>query len=101
VLYNETHRDGEDVGEIVCKDLAGLPRGKGRGGADLLLMVGTSLRVPGAKCIVRELTKAVHWGSSLSTTCPNVPASPIKSVYLNLDFPVPAHEWHGMFDVWL
>lgn len=57
VLYNEDHRDGEDVGEVVRRDLIG--SGRGRGNADLLIVVGTSLRVPGTKRIVREFSKAV------------------------------------------
>lgn len=60
VLYNELHKDGEGVGEAVRKDLVGVSKGKGRSGADLLLVVGTSLRVPGTKRIVREFAKAVH-----------------------------------------
>jgi hypothetical protein len=55
VLYNEEHKDGEGVGEVANKDLIG---GRGRG-ADLLIVVGTSLRVPGTKRIVREFSKAV------------------------------------------
>ena len=58
VLYNEDHKDGEEVGNIVRKDLMGSPKAS-RAGADLLLVVGMSLRVPGTKCIVREFSKAV------------------------------------------
>lgn len=58
VLYNEEHKDGEGVGDVAEKDLIGR-RGKGGGGADLLVVVGTSLRVPGTKRIVREFSKAV------------------------------------------
>lgn len=54
VLYNEEHSNGEGVGEAVRRDLLG------RGGADLLIVVGTSLRVPGTKRIVREFSKAVR-----------------------------------------
>ncbi|KII89849.1 hypothetical protein PLICRDRAFT_40023 [Plicaturopsis crispa FD-325 SS-3] len=120
VLYNEQHKDGEGVGEVVRKDLVGgSSKGKGgsRSGPDLLLVVGTSLRVPGTKRIVREFAKAVHSRSSaketpissgLHTPLPSprrTPPSeedpPITSVYLNLDFPVPTREWEGVFDVWL
>ncbi|KAH8118258.1 hypothetical protein DFH11DRAFT_1573289 [Phellopilus nigrolimitatus] len=59
VLYNEDHRDGEDVGAIVRRDITGSSKGKGRSGADVLVVVGTSLRVPGTKRIVREFSKAV------------------------------------------
>lgn len=129
VLYNEVHKDGEEVGEAVRKDLVGSSKGKGRAGADLLLVVGTSLRVPGTKRIVREFAKAVRHpstsqanasisssissSSSSSTTGLATPMpsprrtpsrdedTPMKVVYLNLDFPVPTREWEGVFDVWI
>lgn len=111
VLYNEAHKNGEGVGDVVSKDLMG---SKGRSGADLLLVVGTSLRVPGTKRIVREFSKAVRSRvsnkdeGSASAPPSNVrpptstdEESSIKAVYLNLDFPVPTREWDGVFDVWL
>ncbi|KAF7799795.1 hypothetical protein EIP86_011037 [Pleurotus ostreatoroseus] len=122
VLYNEMHKDGEEVGEVVRRDLVGNSKGKGRAGADLLLVVGTSLRVPGTKRMVREFSKAVHVRSqpmhaeastastSSSSTSPlpsprRTPTAdedaPIKTIYLNLDFPVPTREWEGVFDVWI
>jgi NAD-dependent SIR2 family protein deacetylase len=61
VLYNEVHRDAERIGEAVQKDLIGISRGKG---ADMLLVVGTSLRVPGTRRIMREFAKALHSHSS-------------------------------------
>ena len=54
VLYNEAHKDGEGVGEVVQKDLIGSSKGKERSGADSLLAVGTSLRVPGINRRVRK-----------------------------------------------
>lgn len=133
VLYNEMHKDGEEVGEVVRKDLVGLGskgKGKTRAGADLLLVVGTSLRVPGTKRIVREFSKAVRSrdttpstsgsasessskASKSSSTGLVTPApsprrtpsvdddTPVRTIYLNLDFPVPTREWEGVFDVWV
>ncbi|KAJ6570121.1 DHS-like NAD/FAD-binding domain-containing protein [Mycena vulgaris] len=110
VLYNEAHKDGEGVGEVVRRDLLGLSKGKGRSGADLLLVVGTSLRVQGTKRMVREFAKAVRVrgkdgvGSNRPSPAPGTAAEeelPIKTVYLNLDFPVPTREWEGVFDAWL
>jgi NAD-dependent SIR2 family protein deacetylase len=115
VLYNEDHKDGEHVGEVVRKDLTGSsPR------ADLLLVVGTSLRVPGTKRIVREFSKAVRLRATKANANTNTTAEgdsqtptssprrtpvanegPITSVYLNLDFPAPTRDWEGVFDVWL
>ena len=127
VLYNEDHKDGEEVGNVVRKDLMGSSKGKGRAGADLLLVVGTSLRVPGTKRIVREFSKAVRSRHAAMNAPPDPPADepttsahglvtptpsprrspaedeepPIRTVYLNLDFPVPTREWEGVFDVWI
>ncbi|KNZ81918.1 NAD-dependent histone deacetylase HST3 [Termitomyces sp. J132] len=116
VLYNEAHKDGEGVGEVVKKDLIGSSKGKGRSGADLLLVVGTSLRVPGTKRMVREFAKAVRSrgiGSSRNSPSPSSsprpstatdeePTTPaMKAIYLNLDFPVPTREWEGVFDAWI
>ncbi|KAG1750732.1 DHS-like NAD/FAD-binding domain-containing protein [Suillus lakei] len=121
VLYNELHKDGEGVGEVARRDLVGSSKGKGRSGVDVLLVVGTSLKVPGTKRMVREFSKAVRargcpasrdTGSAsigLATPTPSPskgPAtsaedSPIKSIYLNFDFPGPTREWEGVFDAWL
>ncbi|KAF7330264.1 DHS-like NAD/FAD-binding domain-containing protein [Mycena venus] len=114
VLYNEAHKDGEGVGDVVRRDLLGLSNSKGKGrsaGADLLLVVGTSLRVQGTKRMVREFAKAVRAsaaGSNRPSPSPAGPGAteeerepPVKTVYLNLDFPVPTREWEGVFDAWL
>ena len=130
VLYNEAHKDGEGVGEVVRKDLLGCSKGRGKSGADLLLVVGTSLKVPGTKRMVREFSKAVKARGSppssnkvdsgsnscalrssmgLLTPAASPRRSPTadedcqlpKSLYLNFDFPVPTREWDGVFDAWI
>jgi NAD-dependent SIR2 family protein deacetylase len=119
VLYNELHKDGEGVGEVARRDLVGCSKGKGRSGVDALLVVGTSLKVPGTKRMVREFSKAVRargctasrdiGPTGLATPAPSpgkgsatsADNSPIKSIYLNFDFPGPTREWEGVFDVWL
>ena len=123
VLYNEDHKDGEEVGDVVRKDLMRSSKGKGRAGADLLLVVGTSLRVPGTKRIVREFSKAVRSRHAAMNTPADEPSTsahglvtptpsprrspaedeepPVRTIYLNLDFPVPTREWEGVFDVWI
>ncbi|KAK4058694.1 hypothetical protein OIO90_000138 [Microbotryomycetes sp. JL221] len=60
VLYGEEHKDGERVGEITRRDLMGAR-------PDLLLVVGTSLKVPGTKRLVRELAKVIKPPSKPST----------------------------------
>jgi NAD-dependent histone deacetylase SIR2 len=111
-LYNEAHKDGEGVGDVVRKDLMGRTSA-----ADLLLVVGTSLRVPGTKRMVREFAKAVRARAGASSPkedpsnpgtsspprrSPTTDEDPLpKAVYLNLDFPVPTREWEGVFDAWV
>ncbi|KAF8583007.1 DHS-like NAD/FAD-binding domain-containing protein [Ramaria rubella] len=124
VLYGEEHREGEGVGEAVRRDLCGITDAKATTpekldmgtpskmrvragkGPDLLLVVGTSLRVPGTKRIVREFSKAVRPSASppasrLPTPTPSPPPEQIRTVYLNFEFPLPAREWEGVFDVWI
>ncbi|KAL1748424.1 DHS-like NAD/FAD-binding domain-containing protein, partial [Schizophyllum fasciatum] len=103
VLYGEAHADAEGVGDVVRRDLTGVSR---RGGPDLLLVAGTSLRVPGTKRIVREFAKAVRAAAGGGEPLPSPRGTPgadapITSVYLNLDFPAPAREWGEVFDVWV
>lgn len=110
VLYNEAHRDGEGVGEIVQKDLMSVKKKP-----DLVLVVGTSLRVPGTKRMVREFAKAVKKdkkdeddedreneddkgkGKAKEKEKEDLP----RRIYLNLDFPVPTRDWENVFDVWV
>jgi NAD-dependent histone deacetylase SIR2 len=113
VLYNEPHREGEAerVGECVRRDLMGLGSDqlsrtnsarKKRIGDDMLIVAGTSLRIPGAKRIVREFAKALHPTPLTNPgNDPRIQPTTVKTVYLNFDFPVPAREWDGVFDVWV
>lgn len=115
VLYGEEHKDGERVGEITRRDLMGVR-------PDLLLVVGTSLKVPGTKRLVRELSKVIRppvkeeeedtedtppvaSGSSTATTTSGRARKPrqrpVHAVYLNYEFPTPSREWQGIFDVWM
>jgi NAD-dependent SIR2 family protein deacetylase len=52
VLYGEEHPSADLVGPIITHDLSL--------GPDILLILGTSMRVHGLKVMVREFAKAVH-----------------------------------------
>jgi NAD-dependent SIR2 family protein deacetylase len=52
VLYGEEHPNANLIGPVVTHDLAV--------GPDVLLIMGTSLKVHGLKIMVREFSKAVH-----------------------------------------
>ena len=84
VLYGEEHAHAARVGEITRRDLFG-PR------PDLLIVAGTSLKVPGTKRLVRELAKV---------TRPTEPATDaVHTLFLNFDLPAPARAWRDVFDV--
>ncbi|KAG8905406.1 hypothetical protein FRC01_008372 [Tulasnella sp. 417] len=121
VLYGEVHREGEIVGECVRRDLLGIQgpswisnaedsstrKGKAKEPAsssksrrkpDLLIVAGTSLKVPGTKSIVRQFAKAIRDANEPSDSSST---PPIQTIFINLEFPVPAREWESIFDVWL
>jgi len=52
VLYNEYHPDSEAIGSVSKADLKTRP--------DAIVVVGTSLKVPGIKRIVKEMCKSVQ-----------------------------------------
>lgn len=76
VLYDEPHPLGEEIGGLQAYDLGRKP--------DLLLVMGTSLKVHGLKRVVREFAKAVHAKGGLV-------------VFINLT--PPTKEWEDVIDV--
>ncbi|GAA5827738.1 hypothetical protein JCM3770_000542 [Rhodotorula araucariae] len=105
VLYGEEHKDGDRVGEITQRDLMGAR-------PDLLLVVGTTLKVKGTKRLVRELAKVIkpvsRSGEADADAVAPAPAPrrkpskpAVHAIYLNAEFPAPAKEWADVFDVWL
>ncbi|TFK98950.1 DHS-like NAD/FAD-binding domain-containing protein [Pterulicium gracile] len=67
VLYDEPHPLGDDIGLIQSSDLARKP--------DLLIVMGTSLKVHGLKKLVKEFAKTVHASSSSPTSSPGASSS--------------------------
>jgi hypothetical protein len=119
VLYNEPHKDGDRIGQAVSRDLGGRT-GQERSGADLLLVVGTSLKVPGTMQMVKDFARFVHSGTStvssrtmgvkstfgssnmlLEGPLQGAPAPTFKTIYLNKEFPSLTSSWEGVFDVWV
>ena len=52
VLYNEHHESGDLIADLTSHDISKRP--------DLLIVMGTSLKVHGIKYLVKEMAKAVH-----------------------------------------
>ena len=80
VLYNEFNPDAEVIGQITECDLTSRPDG--------LIVVGTSLKIPGVRRMVREMSQAVH-------------ASKGATIWMNIDDPpqITKREFEGCFDL--
>lgn len=80
VLYNEPNPDAEAIGQITEQDLLKRP--------DALIVVGTSLKIPGVRRMVREMSQAVH-------------AARGCSVWMNIDDPsaLSSREFDSCFDL--
>lgn len=67
---------------------------------DMLIVAGTSLKVPGTKRIVREFAKACR-SQKAERGKNGCQEQPVRVVYMNYDFPSSASEWTGVFDMWI
>jgi NAD-dependent histone deacetylase SIR2 len=85
VLYDEIHPLGDEIGAIQTTDLSRKP--------DLLIIMGTSLKVHGLRKLVKEFAKSVHESSSSST---NTGGSKGKVIFVNKT--APPGEWAGIID---
>ncbi len=79
VLYGEEHPNAHLISPIVQHDISLAP--------DMLLILGTSLKVHGLKVLVREFSKAVHSRGG-------------KVVFVNFTKP-PESVWSDVIDYWV
>ncbi|KAL7417447.1 DHS-like NAD/FAD-binding domain-containing protein [Mrakia frigida] len=89
VLYDENHPNGDLIGSIQTHDITRTP--------DLLLVLGTSLKVHGLKRLVKELARGVR---SLPVTAARPNGGRGRVVFVNKTPPQGA-EWKGVFDYWV
>lgn len=75
VLYDEPHPLGEDISDLQMYDM--------RRGPDVLLIMGTSLKVHGLKRLVKDFAKVVH---------------DKKGVVVFVNATPPSKEWDGVID---
>lgn len=78
MLYDEPHPLGDDIGLLQSHDVARTP--------DVLIIMGTSLKVTGLKALVKDFAKAVHAAKK-----------PGMVVFVNATRP--GKEWEGVIDV--
>ncbi|KAG8918047.1 hypothetical protein FRC01_002069 [Tulasnella sp. 417] len=93
VLYDEPHPLGEEIGAIETRDLGRKP--------DLLIIMGTSLKVHGLKKLVKEFAQAVHQGSSAGSTSGTSKPAPNRGLLNKVIFvnkTAPGSEWADVID---
>ncbi|KAI0639554.1 DHS-like NAD/FAD-binding domain-containing protein [Trametes polyzona] len=94
VLYDEPHPLGDDIGSIHSADIARKP--------DMLIIMGTSLKVHGFKKLVKDFARAVHESApspASSVVTPvkkNAKSFAGKVIFVNKT--APGSEWEGIID---
>ncbi|KAJ1820410.1 NAD-dependent deacetylase hst3, partial [Coemansia sp. RSA 2675] len=86
VLYNENHPQSELIGALSEYDLKRRP--------DLLIVIGTSLKIPGIKRMVKEMAHSVH-----ACTLRSKRAGAGKVIFINRD--EPPKGWESIFDYYV
>ncbi|KAL5633847.1 hypothetical protein ACGC1H_005885 [Rhizoctonia solani] len=90
VLYDEPHPLGDHIGAVQTSDLGKRP--------DLLIVMGTSLKVHGLRLLVKSFAKAVH----SSRPSPSATSATSHSFLHNVIFvnrtPPPPGEWTSIID---
>lgn len=75
VLYNEEHPEGDTIGKLQTSDLRRKP--------DLMIVMGTSLKIPALKKFIKEAAKSIHHSSR-------------KVIFINKT--ASTKEWDHVFD---
>ncbi|KAJ2786648.1 NAD-dependent deacetylase hst3 [Coemansia interrupta] len=86
VLYNEIHPQSEIIGALSEYDLKRRP--------DLLIVIGTSLKIPGIKRMVKEMSRCVRDCSAKTKR-----AGAGKAILINRD--EPPKGWEDVFDIYV
>ncbi|KJA25853.1 hypothetical protein HYPSUDRAFT_160442, partial [Hypholoma sublateritium FD-334 SS-4] len=85
VLYDETHPLSDDIGSIHTADLGKKP--------DMLIIMGTSLKVHGLKKLVKDFARSIH---SITSTASSGSKKPCKVIFVNKT--APGSEWSDIID---
>ncbi|KAG1808884.1 DHS-like NAD/FAD-binding domain-containing protein, partial [Suillus subaureus] len=87
VLYGQTHPAGDHLAQCITHDAN---RDDGKVKADVLLVAGTSLKIPGIIAAVHKFAQVVHAQESKGG---------YRSIYLD-EKPL-SSKWNGVFDAWI
>lgn len=91
VLYGENHSSGEDISNALTKDLDKKP--------DMMIVMGTSLKVCGIKQLVRDVKTVLKSSDQDSTKKTPKKSSQFKTILINKADLSVTKEWQDTFDV--
>ncbi|KAF9454074.1 DHS-like NAD/FAD-binding domain-containing protein [Macrolepiota fuliginosa MF-IS2] len=86
VLYDEPHPLGDEIGSIQAADVGRKP--------DLLIVMGTSLKVHGLKKLVKDFARTIRENTSSTNTLTSKPKP--KVIFVNKT--APGSEWADVID---
>jgi NAD-dependent SIR2 family protein deacetylase len=89
VLYDQVHPEADYIGSVMMEDLK--LNSNLDGGVDFLLVVGTSMKVPGTIKAIKAFAKTIQQRRMVNG---------IHTLYVNLDFQAQSN-WSGVFDAWI
>ncbi|KAJ3024790.1 UNVERIFIED_CONTAM: hypothetical protein HDU68_007778 [Siphonaria sp. JEL0065] len=90
VLYGEHHASGADISKSVGVDVKRRP--------DVVLVMGTSLKVEGVKTLVKNLARACHESPSSSSSTTEAGACGSGGIVVLLNRTRLGKEWESVFD---
>ncbi|PIL31814.1 hypothetical protein GSI_06518 [Ganoderma sinense ZZ0214-1] len=97
VLYDEPHPLGDDIGSIQSADIARKP--------DMLIIMGTSLKVHGFKKLVKDFARTVHESAPPPSACAGSPlkknAKNFAGKVIFVNKTAPGSEWDGIIDYYV
>ncbi|KAH9044509.1 DHS-like NAD/FAD-binding domain-containing protein [Lactarius pseudohatsudake] len=93
VLYDEAHPLGDDIGAIQASDVSRKP--------DMLIIMGTSLKVHGLRRLVKEFAKAVHASAPPDPTSTKAQAKNWVGKVIFVNKTPPGGEWNGIIDYYI
>jgi len=89
-LYDETHPLGDDIGTIQSQDIARKP--------DMLIIMGTSLKVHGLKKLVKEFAKVVHASATTAASGSPKRVNKWQGKVVFVNNTAPGSEWSDVID---
>jgi hypothetical protein len=88
ILYGEPHPRSEEIAQTVAKDVKKI---------DLLLVVGTGMKVDGIQHVIRSLAQAATSRMVRKTAISSLPTA---SIYMNMEFSGQS-KWLDIFQCWV